>query len=224
MSRKKKILLGIVIAFFGLFVIYTVLGSKGYFKVYAIPTTSSSPTLEPGDYIIVSNLIPVKNNDHIVFERFDKTFGFGYYVSRLVAKEGDTFSIRNGIAYVNNVNIDSSIRIKHAYKMHIDILKELHSPEYYTDYYQISKDSIIIHLEDKVAEAISPKASKQRNINFGKVHESFPEEWNYYNFGPLIIPENKLFVLGNNRDNSQDSRYFGLIEERNYIGKAINVH
>jgi signal peptidase I len=37
----------------------------------------------------------------------------------------------------------------------------------------------------------------------------------------LKIPEKKYLVLGDNRENSMDSRYFGFIEEREIVGRAI---
>ena len=37
----------------------------------------------------------------------------------------------------------------------------------------------------------------------------------------FVIPDNEIFVLGDNRPNSQDSRYIGTIPISNIIGKAI---
>jgi signal peptidase I len=224
MSKKKKILLGIAIVFFGLLISYQFTGYKGYLKAYNIPTTASSPTLELGDYIWVSNLVPVKNNDFVVFKRFDENFGMGNYVFRMVAKEGDTLSIINGATFVNNINTDKDIRTKHAYKMHKDVLNKQRFLQENNDYYPISRDSILINLEDEIAKSISKKAIKADAISPKKVYETFSKDWDSYNFGPLIIPENKFFVMGDNRDNAQDSRFIGLIDQNNYVGKAINVN
>jgi signal peptidase I len=44
------------------------------------------------------------------------------------------------------------------------------------------------------------------------------------NFGPITVPENSLFVLGDNRDNSMDSRHWGFVDETTIKGKALLIY
>jgi len=44
------------------------------------------------------------------------------------------------------------------------------------------------------------------------------------NYGPVIVPANQIFVLGDNRNNSEDSRFFGYVPRGNIIGKAVFIY
>jgi signal peptidase I len=54
-------------------------------------------------------------------------------------------------------------------------------------------------------------------------------DWRAYhptrdNWGPLVVPAGKLFTLGDNRDNSEDSRYWGFVDEVSVRGRPFFVY
>jgi len=44
------------------------------------------------------------------------------------------------------------------------------------------------------------------------------------NFGPVVVPKDSLFVLGDNRDNSEDSRFWGFLNVNAVLGKALVMY
>jgi len=65
---------------------------------------------------------------------------------------------------------------------------------------------------------VNGRAIKQTYLDQNLVRKSFSRYMEQ-----ITIPKNKLFVMGDNRDNSNDGRFFGLINQSDVIGKATRV-
>ncbi len=55
-----------------------------------------------------------------------------------------------------------------------------------------------------------------------ELHPANVSQRDYY--GPVTVPEGKVFVMGDNRDNSYDSRFWGVVDQRDILGKAWIIY
>ncbi len=79
-----------------------------------------------------------------------------------------------------------------------------------------------IRLSDHRGDALHPRMSWQSNhllANSSPGYRPTRDNW-----GPIVVPNEQFFVLGDNRDNSEDSRYWGFVPRRSIRGRPMFVY
>ncbi|WP_178983730.1 signal peptidase I [Winogradskyella helgolandensis] len=218
---KKKVLFAIAI----LVVLYILFRMSGVFRVYAIPSSSNEPTLTVGSRIIGSSLKRPDRLDFAYF-RFSDSLDGWTIVKRLIAQPGDTLECKNGYYYVNNINIDENIDLRFGYKISPIVFDtyvkdRINDIDFFKYHYS---DSITAFLDDSFVEKLPVQLDRITNSGNSNLSEEIFEAhqyWTVSNFGPIVLPNGKYFFSGDNRDNSLDSRYRGLVDEDEILGTVL---
>lgn len=225
----KKNLNRILIVIGAFLLLYQVLGVFGIFKIYSNPTIANEPNLEFNSRMLVSNLVKPIKGKFICYEYDSEYFGFTTRVHRLIATEGDKIEIKQGVVYVNNIPIDDNNNLVHFYKLELEEYKKLRDSGVVNENSYASsldKDSVKILFDDNFAKLNGYENRVIDSIGHfeEKISVYYNENWNKDNFGPLVIPDNKYFVLGDNRDFSEDSRVIGFIDKNDIVGVVVNIN
>ena len=171
-----------------------------------VPTGSMKPTIMEGDRIFVNKLaydlkIPFTTNQIAQWD--DPTRGevvvlFSPFdgkrlVKRVVGIPGDKIELKNNLLYVNGKRIDYG-------PVDPDFIRAIPVEE--RSFFHFSSEDLS-----------------------GRKHPvmTTPGRPSLKSFDKILVPANHYFVMGDNRDNSFDSRHFGTVDRSKVVGRAVGV-
>lgn len=175
------------------------------FQPYVVPTGSLEPTIQPGDFIVVSQysygirmpvsgeiIYPIaqpKRGDIALFRWPNNPETL--FIKRVVGIPGDHIVYKNKQLSVNGVIAKQDF-----------------------NNYDYTQDG----LGNKVLIA-----NKTENLYGYKHHIQHFVDYPDLNEVDIIVPQGNYFMMGDNRDNSNDSRSWGLVPNKNLVGKALRI-
>ncbi len=192
-----------------------------FIQAFKIPSASMRDTLLEGDHLFVNKTAyglrvpfsskrlwakPINKGDIIIFQfpaesREQQNCGGSQYgrdfVKRVVALPGDTVSVKDSRVYVNGELMPL---------MPYEKFEEVERVRY-------SQNDVPAFIQDNYQQLWEDHRLEQF---FGMYLRD--------QFGPVVVPENTYFAMGDNRDNSCDSRFWGPVPMENIKGKAWLIH
>ena len=235
----KKIFIGLGITLAALVILVITARFTGALLFYKIPTPSNEPTIKVGDWVYTTNLKEPAPYKFIVFtSTYIDSVSANYspagsiYLQRLCGMPGNTIEMINGILYVDHKKFDSALNLNNQYKItntefySID-QEDMNAGEASGSMYMISNDTGLVTFDNALLEKYRTRIKPARYIMTDNANGCFAwhdknRGWTADNFGPLKIPAGCYFVLGDNRHNALDSRYFGFVKKENIKGVALN--
>ncbi|MDO9073725.1 MAG: signal peptidase I [Rubrivivax sp.] len=190
------------------------------FEPFKIPSGSMVPTLVVGDLILVSKFhygvrLPVVNKkivDNNPVQRGD-VMVFRYpvdprldYIKRVVGLPGDEVAYLNQKLSINGQPVETVSKGEH--------------------YDDDSLSYAPLFSEKLGAVEHQIRVDPRRGTYYGPEPHRFPfaENCRYSPEGVVCkVPPGHYFMMGDNRDNSQDSRFWGFVPDENIVGKAFFV-
>ena len=210
------------------------------FEPFRIPSGSMEPTLLPGDFIAVSKWSygirnPLTNSVWIETpspERGDVVV-FKYpeepsidYIKRVVGLPGDEIIFENKKVYIRKACNVEKVTASEVTFDTSDNAVRCPSPELVelTEAGTIVDDGGTYQEEYLVFdEKLGEKVHKlQINPRVPDLSQYFYRQKGVAR-GSWIVPEDHYFVMGDNRDNSKDSRFWGFVPKENLVGKTVVI-
>jgi signal peptidase I len=199
---------------------------------FRIPSNSMMPTLLTGDFILVNKFayglrLPVLNTKFLPIgePRHGDVVVFKYpvdgttdYIKRIVGVPGDEVSYRNKTIYLNG---------QQQGRVPIGLYTGMGSggvmtgaPQYTEKLDDVEHRTLINPRAYDLPYQCTFLVDGKINVN-GKITEP-PYRVSVVD-GTVTIPPGHYFVMGDNRDNSNDSRCWGFVPEDNLVGKAFAI-
>ncbi|MCZ8131347.1 MAG: signal peptidase I [Steroidobacteraceae bacterium] len=230
-AAREPIVVEYARSFFPIILIVLVVRSF-LFEPFRIPSDSMMPTLLDGDFIFVSKYayglrLPVANTkfyeigapergDVIVFRKpADPSVN---YIKRLVGLPGDRIQVRGDAIWVNGraAKVDASgpFTDDECYRNFREGEEQLGGHRHRMMYCpgQTTSYGRGCQGERNLNECLAPLALASSPVGADVDFET-------------VVPEGHYFFMGDNRDNSQDSRFpeVGFVPEGNLVGKAVRI-
>jgi signal peptidase I len=182
---------------------------------FKIPSGSMMPTLLAGDYILVNKFtyglrVPILNNTMVKMNKPKRgdVIVFHYppdptidYIKRVVGEPGDTIQYQDKQLIINGKKLDVTFTNDYEYEMQgANIISARKSKEQLGE---VAHD-ILVHDIPNQYNSDMPGAKLQAGET-------------------ITVPAYSYFAMGDNRDNSADSRVWGFVPEHNLVGKAFFI-
>ncbi|MBT7879042.1 MAG: signal peptidase I [Gammaproteobacteria bacterium] len=200
-SRKtilaEPIIVEYSISFFPVLAIVLVLRSF-LFEPFQIPTGSMIPTLAVGDFILVNK------------------FTYGIRLPVVGTKIVDIAEPKNGEVMVFIPPHQDVYFIKRVVGIPGDTVRYQDKTLYINGKQQ--QQTFVAQIppvDPRVLQYREKLGNVEHLIQRNPYRETSVDEW--------VIPEGHYFMMGDNRDQSSDSRYWGLVSEHNIVGKAVAI-
>ena len=194
---KEPIIVEYSISFFPVLAIVLVLRSF-LFEPFQIPTGSMIPTLAVGDFILVNK------------------FTYGIRLPVVGTKIVDIAEPKNGEVMVFIPPHQDEHFIKRVVGIPGDKVRYQDKTLYINGKRQTQTFvSQIPPVNPRVLQYREKLGEVDHLIQRNSYRETSVDEW--------MIPEGHYFMMGDNRDQSSDSRYWGLVSEHNIVGRAVAI-
>ena len=195
---------------------------------YGIPSESMVPTLAVGDSVFVDKLtVKWRKPERGEVVLFTQPCAKKVFVKRVIALPGDSVEVRCGVVYVNDKAVEQSAGANghfhetlggHSY----DVLEErrvVGQP----DIHDFPQWDVMIPPSCVQGSFYDKPVNDQPQ---GKLVEGKPKA----SAGAcepqlhFVVPAKSFFVMGDNRTNANDSRFWGVVPDKALIGRVIGVY